>query len=42
MLDNVAEWCWDSYCDYSTEEQSDPREPATGTFPVSRGGSWAD
>lgn len=42
MHGNVSEWVWDYYGTYSTEEQSDPTGPETGTLRVYRGGGWND
>jgi formylglycine-generating enzyme required for sulfatase activity len=37
---NVWEWCWDYAGNYSSDMQSDPRGPSTGTTRVGRGGHW--
>lgn len=42
MHGNVSEWVWDYYGSYSTEEQTDPTGPETGSFRVYRGGGWND
>ena len=42
MSGNVDEWVWDFYGEYSTENQSDPIGPSTGSIRVSRGGGWLD
>ncbi len=42
MHGNVSEWTWDYYGEYSTEEQTDPSGPASGTLRVYRGGGWND
>jgi formylglycine-generating enzyme required for sulfatase activity len=41
MHGNVCEWCEDWYGDYPTGAATDPKGPATGTYRVLRGGSFA-
>ena len=40
MHGNVREWCWDWHGNYRSSRQTDPAGPTSGTFRVSRGGSW--
>ncbi|MBQ9077423.1 MAG: formylglycine-generating enzyme family protein, partial [Muribaculaceae bacterium] len=40
MSGNVWEWCSDRYGSYSSESQTDPTGPSTGSYRVSRGGYW--
>jgi formylglycine-generating enzyme required for sulfatase activity len=42
MHGNVQEWCSDWYGPYSTTAQTNPTGASSGTFRVSRGGSWYD
>lgn len=42
MHGNVGEWVWDYYGEYSTDAQTDPTGPETGTRRVNRGGGWND
>ena len=42
MSGNVDEWVWDWYGEYSTQSQSDPIGPWTGSRRVFRGGGWYD
>jgi formylglycine-generating enzyme required for sulfatase activity len=40
MHGNMAEWCWDWYDTYSSQAQSDPQGPVSGTERVIRGGHF--
>ena len=40
MSGNVWEWVQDWYGSYSSESQSNPTGPASGSYRVRRGGSW--
>jgi formylglycine-generating enzyme required for sulfatase activity len=40
MSGNVLEWCWDWCGDYTSAAQMDPTGPVSGTYRVSRGGSY--
>lgn len=40
MSGNVLEWCQDWYGSYSSSSQTNPTGPSSGTYRVSRGGSW--
>lgn len=42
MTGNVSDWCNDWYGSYSSDSQTNPTGPATGTSRVLRGGSWGD
>ena len=42
MTGNVCEWCQDRYGDYSSDAQTNPTGPSTGSYRVFRGGDWID
>ena len=42
MSGNVSEWCQDWYGSYTSDAQTDPTGPASGTNRIVRGGSYAD
>ncbi len=37
---NVWEWCQDRYGRYSSDSQTNPQGPGSGSYRVSRGGGW--
>lgn len=41
MAGNVDEWCWDRFGTYPTGAVTNPRGASSGTYRVTRGGSWA-
>jgi len=40
MNGNIEEWCSDWYCFYSSNAQTNPTGPITGSYRVYRGGSY--
>lgn len=42
MSGNVCEWCKDWYHEYSSESQTNPKGPSSGSGRVSRGGGWSN
>ena len=42
MSGNVREWCSDWYGDYSSDSQTNPKGPSSGSSRVLRGGRWND
>jgi len=42
MSGNMDEWCWDWHNEnfYSSSPANDPTGPASGTYRITRGGSW--
>lgn len=40
MAGNVWEWCWDYAGLYTSDPQTDPHGPDTGTTRVGKGGNW--
>ncbi|MDR1848076.1 MAG: SUMF1/EgtB/PvdO family nonheme iron enzyme, partial [Bacteroidales bacterium] len=40
MTGNVLEWVNDWYADYTSDSQTNPQGPTTGSYRVYRGGGW--
>jgi len=40
MSGNLWEWCWDWHGNYSSNTQTNPTGPASGSYRVLRGGGW--
>ena len=41
MSGNVLEWCQDCYGSYSSDAQTNPTGPSSGSYRVRRGGDWS-
>jgi formylglycine-generating enzyme required for sulfatase activity len=42
MSGNIEEWCQDKYGRYSSDVQTNPTGPSSGSSRVTRGGEWTD
>lgn len=42
MHGNAAEWVWDWYGNYDTDETTAPTGPESGNYKIARGGGWND
>ncbi len=42
MSGNVSEWTWDWFSSYDRNESTDPVGPPTGSYRVTRGGSYGN
>ena len=42
MSGNIWEWVWDKYGTYSSSSLTDPTGATSGSYRVSRGGSWSN
>lgn len=42
MHGNVAEWVWDWYSDYNTNDTDNPTGSESGDYKIARGGAWND
>ncbi len=41
MSGNVCEWCMDSFDKYSSDDQTNPTGPSSGSYRMFRGGGWS-